>query len=170
MAFIMPAGARSTRQMYAESRSSGGDLGERGVAQQEALFPDGERHLRYGLVPGTFDGEHRTVAEAGVVDLVPHTDGDDLLLRLDAVLGDGRRDVRAEACSRVRPGAAGRAGAPEGPAVAAGSDGTAPQPPLWRAAPSRFHSTSSAGISSMNWLAGLYWLWPHMLRTSERVR
>ncbi len=22
----------------------------------------------------------------------------------------------------------------------------------------------------MNWLAGLYWLWPHMLRTSERVR
>ena len=45
-----------------------------------------------------------------------------------------------------------------------------PQPPAWRVEPSRFHSTSSAGISSMNWLAGLYWLWPHMLRTSERVR
>ena len=36
--------------------------------------------------------------------------------------------------------------------------------------PSRFQSRSSAGISSRNGLAGLYWDCPHMERNSERVR
>src|SRR6476661_9841888 len=87
MASIMPGRARP----------SGVEFGEGGVAQEQALFADVELYLRHGLVSGSFKGQDRSVAEAGVVDLVPHADGNDLFLRLHPVLGDESRDVGVEA-------------------------------------------------------------------------
>src|SRR6478735_11084301 len=83
MASIMPG----------RGRSSGVEFGERGVAQEQALFADVELYLRHGLVSGSFKGQDRSVAEAGVVDLVPHAHGNDFLLRLNPGLGKERRNV-----------------------------------------------------------------------------
>src|SRR5437899_9435169 len=94
---------------------SGVQFGQWSVAEQEPLLADVELHLRDGLVPRTLDGQDGAVAEACVVDLVAHADGHDFLLRLYPVLGDGGRNVGIEACRRAGPGAAGRAGTPEGP-------------------------------------------------------